>query len=299
MLKRNEIRVRDPYIVLDNGCYYLYATTGDTTLSYYTSTDLENWQPGGVAFEIPQDFWAYRDVWAAEVHKYRGRFYLFVSLLGRNGLRGTQIAVADTPAGPFLPVADHAATPLSQSCIDGTLYVEDGIPYIVYSHDWPDHFVPEKDAYVGQICAARLSEDLTAMVGTPWVLFDSDESPISKATPHRMMWENKMVTRYGTDAPFFRTLSNGTLLMTWSPYLQDNYVVLSVISPSGRLRGPWTHVAKPLFKDNGGHAMFFHRADGVLCMCLHAPEAPMLERAHIYEMAEKDGLLVVKKELKL
>ena len=154
MLKRSDIRVRDPYIVFEDGRYYLYATTGETTMSYYTSEDMENWELGGTAFEIPADFWAYKDVWASEVHKYRGRFYLFVSLLGKNGLRGTQIAVADTPAGPFLPLTDRAVTPAAQSCIDGTLYVQDSVPYIVYSHDWPDNFVEEKGAYVGEICAA-------------------------------------------------------------------------------------------------------------------------------------------------
>ena len=82
MLKRLDIRVRDPYIVFEDGVYYLYATTGETTMSYYTSTDMENWEAGGPAFVIPKDFWAYKDVWASEVHKYNGRFYLFVSLLG-------------------------------------------------------------------------------------------------------------------------------------------------------------------------------------------------------------------------
>ena len=28
MLKREDIRVRDPFIVLDDGVYYMYATTG-------------------------------------------------------------------------------------------------------------------------------------------------------------------------------------------------------------------------------------------------------------------------------
>ena len=88
-MKRSEIRVRDPYIVLDGGTYYLYATTGETTQSYYVSDDLEDWEYGGVSFEIPEDFWAYKDVWAGEVHKYKDRFYLFVSLLGRNGIRGS------------------------------------------------------------------------------------------------------------------------------------------------------------------------------------------------------------------
>ena len=64
MLKRRDIRVRDPFIVLDDGKYYLYATSGERTMSYYVSDDLENWEEGGIAFEIPDNFWAYKDVWA-------------------------------------------------------------------------------------------------------------------------------------------------------------------------------------------------------------------------------------------
>ena len=55
MLKRSEIRVRDPYVVLHEGTYYLYCTTGARTLSYYVSDDLEHWELGGTAFEIPDD----------------------------------------------------------------------------------------------------------------------------------------------------------------------------------------------------------------------------------------------------
>lgn len=294
MLLRKDIRVRDPYIVLENDTYYLYATTGETTLSFYTSPDLETWEFGGTAFEIPDDFWAYKDVWAGEVHKYKGRFYLFVSLLGKNGLRGTQIAVSDTPSGPFLPLTDRAVTPAAQSCIDGTLFVQDGIPYIIYSHDWPDHYVADKDAFVGEICAAQLRDDLTSIVGEPWVIFSSDSSPISAKTPHRMVRNGENIVRYGSDAPFVQALSDGTLLLTWSPYLNDNYVVLSAVARSGSIKGPWTHIPVPLFDRNGGHAMFFTTVEGKHCMCLHAPEQHMLERACIFEVGEKDGTLCIK-----
>lgn len=297
MLKRNEIRVRDPFIVFEQGQYYMYATTGEMTLSYYTTTDLESWEYGGVAFEIPADFWAYQDVWAAEVHKYRGRFYLFVSLLGKDGLRGTQIAVADTPKGPFIPLVDHAVTPKEQSCIDGTFYIQDGVPYIIYSHDWPDHYIAEEDAYIGEICAAQLREDLTEIVGEPWVLFASNESPISRKTPDHMVWNGKNIIRYGSDAPFVQKLSDGSLILTWSPYLNDNYVVLSAISKSGNIQGPWEHMPIPLYDQNGGHAMFFNSAQGKCYMCIHVPEQHMLERAHIFEVTEKDGNLCIVKEI--
>ena len=297
MIKRSELRVRDPFILLHEGRYYLYVTTGETTLSYYTSRNLEDWEPGGVAFEIPEGFWAYRDVWAAEVHGYRGKFYLFVSLLGRSGLRGTQVAVCDTPSGPFTPLTASAVTPQNQSCIDGTLYIHKGVPYIFYSHDWPDNYEPEKEAYVGQICGARLREDLTGMEGEPWVLFSSDESPYSGANPHRITWEGKQTLRYGSDAPFVQALSDGRLLLTWSPYLRDNYVVLCAVSESGDVRGPWNHLETPLYDKNGGHAMFFRDLEAHHCMCLHAPEAEMLERAHIFAVEDKNGALSIAREM--
>lgn len=296
-MKRCDIRIRDPFILQENGVYYMYATSGEKTLSYYRSQDLENWEEGKVVFEIPEDFWAYKDVWAGEVHKYKGKYYLFVSLLGKNGLRGTQIAVSDKPDGEFIPLVDRAVTPLDQSCIDGTLFVCDEKPFIIYSRDWPSHYVKEKEAYIGEIWCAELTEDLTSMKGTPMRLFASDEAPISKATPDKMTWEGREIKRHGSDAPFVQRLSNGTLYLTWSPYLNDHYVVLGAISKSGNIFGPWEHLDAPLFEDNGGHAMFFQDARGRKVMCIHAPECVKMERAHLYHIGEDENKLKILSEI--
>ena len=122
MLKRSDIRVRDPYILYESGVYYMYTTSTTKELSCYKSTDLENWEEGGVIFEITDDSWACKDLWAPEVHKYKGRYYLFISILGKNGLRGTQIAACDSPCGRFIPLVNRPVTPIKQSCIDGTLF---------------------------------------------------------------------------------------------------------------------------------------------------------------------------------
>ena len=297
MLKRQDIRVRDPYILYEDGCYYMYATSGERTFSYYYSRDLEEWEEGGIAFEIPEDFWAYKDVWAGEVHKYRGRFYLFVSLLGKNGLRGTQVAVSDTPRGRFVPLIDRAVTPLDQSCIDGTLYVHEGKPYILYSHDWPDNYDESIEAYVGEIWAAELDCDLRSIVGQPQRLFRSDEVPISKQTPHHIVMNGQKTMRYGSDAPFVQKMSDGKLFLTWSPYLNGNYVVLGAVSESGEVLGKWKHLESPLFDQNGGHAMFFDDALGRRLMCIHAPEAHLQERAHLFFAEEKEGKMVLTGEL--
>ena len=294
-MNRKDIRVRDPYILVEGGVYYLYSTTGSAdgkTVVVYQSFDLEEWDAPTVVYTLSTDTWKQTELWAPEVHAYRGRYYLFLSIKGKNGLRGTEISVSDTPMGPFLPIADRAATPLDKSCIDGTLFVDGGTPYIVYSRDWPDHFVPEKDAYVGQICAVALSEDLTTPVGEPFCLFESTDCPYSAKTPSFTHWEGKNVLRYGSDAPFINRLSDGRLFLTWSPFPGNNYVVLGAVADD--LRGPWMHLDPPLFDANGGHAMFFTDFDGTKKMCIHHPERHMEERAKIMTVAERDGCLIVR-----
>lgn len=297
MPSRQEFRVRDPYIVNHDGLYYLYVSRAPKTVLYYTSRDLDNWEMGEDIFTIPDDSWAYVDVWASEVHKYNGKFYLFVSLKGKNELRGTQVAVSDTPRGPFVPVVNGPITPKEQSCIDATLYVENDIPYVVYSHDWPDNYVEEKGGYVGELWAAPVDTQLKGITGEPFRLFASDESPISAKTPHHILYNDKETIRYGSDAPFLQKLSDGRLLLTWSPYLDGNYVVLSVVSASGSIRGTWEHLEKPLFDNNGGHAMFFEDFEGNNVMCIHQPESPPMERVHLYRVKEINGELTVIDEI--
>ncbi len=293
----SEIRIRDPFVVAHENTYYLYGTIGEDrgerSLYTYESQDLVHWDNKCTIFTLSEDGWAKGELWAPEVHRYNGKFYLFVSILGKNGLRGTQIAVCDTPNGTFLPLVDAPATPAGQSCIDGTLYVEDGVPYMVYSHDWPDCYYPEKGVYIGDICAIQLTPDLSASVGEPFLLFSSIEVPLSAVAPVTHPFEGKMVTRYGSDGPFLQTLSDGTLYLTWSPIPGGNYVVLGAVSESGKLRGPWRHLDTPLYDQHGGHAMFFTDFSGQRKMAIHAPERYPDERACLLDVTERDGILVL------
>ncbi len=297
MLRRSDIRIRDPFILRDGAAYYLYGTTTDamteSRLSVFRSSDLETFTEPKTIFTPDTDAWALRELWAPEVHRYGGKFYLFVSILGKSGKRGVQIAVSDTPDGTFTPIADHPATPTENSCIDGTLYVEDGVPYIVYSLDWPFNYLEAEDIYSGEIWAMALTADLREPAGEPFRLFRSMDAPCSAGKPNVTQWQGKRAVRYGSDAPFLYRLKNGRLLILWSPYPVDTYVVCSAVSDSGSIRGTFRHRDTPVFGMNGGHPMLFTDTSGDLRMSIHLPERWNQERAVFLHVRETDDSLEV------
>ena len=274
MLKREDIRIRDPFILVDqeHQCYYMYGTTAlevgsldaKNTFSVYRSTDLENFDDPKVIFDGGKiGFWADRDFWAPEVHKYNGRYYLFGSCKSENRCRATQIFVCDTPDGTFEPLTDDPITPMDWDCLDGTFWVENGIPYIVFSHEWTQ-------IGDGEIWAMPLTKDLKQPAGAPVLLFRASENP--DVSPLRG-------NSYVTDGPFLY-VENGKLTMIWSSFYRGRYLVLQAQSDS--VTGAWTHQGSR-FDFDGGHAMLFERLDGKRMISLHRPNSPGDERAFFYE----------------
>ena len=276
MLKREEIRIRDPFIYTDteNGCYYMYGTTAlvagsgraGNTFSVYRTQDLENFEEPKVVVDGEKvKLWADRDFWAPEVHKYKGRYYLFGSCITDGRCRGTHIFVCDTPDGEFLPLSEKPVTPADWYCLDGTLWVENDIPYIVFCHEWTQ-------VTVGEICALQLSDDLSHAVGEPVVLFRASESP-------NVSEFGRGTGRYVTDGPFLYS-EDGKLNMIWSSFHKGKYQVL--LAQSNSIKDKWEH-KECRFDFDGGHAMLFDRLDGVKMISLHSPNKIDMERAFFLE----------------
>ena len=274
MLKREYIRIRDPYILPDHEqkCYYMYGTTAleigsldaKNTFSVYRSTDLENFEGPKVIFDGDKiGFWADRDFWAPEVHKYNGKYYLFGSCKSEDRCRATQIFVCDTPDGTFVPLTEDPITPKDWDCLDGTFWVENGTPYIVFSHEWTQ-------VGDGEIWAMPLTDDLKQPAGEPFLLFRASENP--EVSPLQD-------DAYVTDGPFLYT-EDGKLVMIWSSFYRGRYLVLQATSTS--IDGKWTHGGSR-FDFDGGHAMLFERFDGKRMISLHSPNKPTYERAFFYE----------------
>lgn len=278
-----EINIRDPFVLPFDGKYYLYGTRGETAwttaqgLDVYTSDDLENWSEAHECFSVPKGFWANKEIWAPEVHAYNGSFYMFVSLRSDTRPRGTQILKSDSPMGPFLPFTDDAITPREWEALDGTFYVDkNGEPYIVFCHEW----VQVKD---GQICAMKLTRDLSAPAGEPVVLFTASQPE----------WADKTREAFITDGPFMYRTKCGRLLMIWSTFTQSGYVQAVAYSDNGEIDGNWINDSL-LFEENGGHGMIFDAYDGKKYLILHSPNENPLERPVLLEIAEENGNLKLK-----
>ena len=135
-MKREDILIRDPYVLVHEGKYYMYWTRSLTTwkkpddlnelgFDVYISDDLINWSEPIEVFKRPNDFWSNQNFWAPEVHRYQGKFFLFATFYNKDlNKRGTQILVADKPTGPFVVHSPDIVTPPDWACLDGTLYVD-------------------------------------------------------------------------------------------------------------------------------------------------------------------------------
>lgn len=285
-----DFRIRDPYVLAETNRYYLYETKpwyGGVSVKVRTSADLKCWSEQAVVMEMPEDVQC-TALWAPEVHKYNGKYYLLVTVTEEKGARpiaamgekveekdlvprGTWGFVSDLPTGPFKPLKRGPLPPVELMTLDGTLYVEEGKPYLVYCHEWCQ-------TGNGTIEYARLTDDLTCFAERPRVLLTANET---------LAGAGKV-----TDGCFlYRSETSGVLHLIWSNFVEgQGYCVLTRHSLSGLLAGPWSE-DRILFGENGGHGMIFRSIDGKLLLSLHQPNEDGKERLKLYALQEYDGYL--------
>ncbi|MGT2427154.1 glycoside hydrolase family 43 protein [Amnibacterium kyonggiense] len=323
-MRLTDFSVRDPYVVVDATSkeYLLYATNDPARTGIpgagtmvYRSRDLTHWSAPTVVFQPAPGLWARSGAWAPEVHRWRGRWYLFVTLHDRSKplaqpkpdadslpaqlpqyRRGTMIAVSDSLLGPFTVIDPTApVAPAAFMTLDGTLFEDDrGKPWMVYAHEW----VQKLD---GTMEAIPLHQDLSGAAGKPIHLFKgSDATWIAQEIPSPSA---NQLPPYVTDGPQLLRLPGGALAMLWSTYektvngpdgvVTGHYVVTSAVSPSGKLRGPWIQ-RQPLLRGDTGHGMVFRtlaaegRPSRPLLVVHHGTRTP---HARLYEIElRRDGL---------
>lgn len=279
MMRRNEVHIRDPFVLKESGKYYLYGTEGvnawgGKALGFfvYVSEDLENFERKCV-FTPSTTFWADEHYWAPEVHKIDEKFYMFASFHKEGCLRRSQILVCDKPDGTFLPL-NEPLTPPDLQCLDATYFNDGKKQYTIFCHEW----VQCQD---GEMCLVEIDENFK-ICSPVQVLFHASEAPWTQSFDGN---------NYITDGPFIYRLKNGNLLMLWSSHSPTGYAMGMAVAD--KIQGPWKHIAKPLISSDGGHGMIFEDGDK-LFLTYHMPNNSPMERPFFVEIYEEDGILKLK-----
>ncbi len=312
LIVSDSIRIRDPYIFADTNSmtYYMYAqmqnrlqreaTKGgegrnQQGVEVYTSKDLKHWTAPKAVLELADDFWARKSVWAPEVHAYKGQYYLFVTLTSTEKItetphpkndetqwkRGTHIFRSSSLEGPFVAMQSAAHTPADWMSLDGTLWEENGTPYMVFCHEWAQ-------VEDGTMEVVELSADLSEPIGKPRFLFKASEASWVRNMKNVGIKRNGLVT----DGTFFYQNRKGELLMLWSSFGEQRYAMAMARSQSGSVFGPWEQIEPPIITADGGHGMLFEDFEGQLLLAWHQPNGGLRERLHLQPVREnEEGLL--------
>ncbi|MFB3776210.1 MAG: family 43 glycosylhydrolase [Bryobacteraceae bacterium] len=303
-LKLAAIPARDPSLLADaeSKTYYLYTSAEAPAAGVvaYRSKNLAAWEGPLHIFQVPAGTWANpaQGAFDPEVHAYRGRYYLFVTLANGerivkqppeswrvNSMRGVQVFVSDSPQGPFAPIpqsADKPYTPEGFVAFDGTLYVEGDLAFLIYAHDWTQ----QVDA---NIEAVRLKADLSAPAEDALYLFKGSDAP--------WLREQTATSRdpryYPAGGPFLYRTRNKNLVMIWSAPRDGKSAVALARSLTGKVRGPWVQGAT-LLADDSAQGSIFRTFDGRLMMLVRQPSEGADSRARLVELEDTGDTVRVK-----
>ncbi|MFZ4262012.1 family 43 glycosylhydrolase [Sphingobacterium sp. HJSM2_6] len=226
LIKTEDLPIRDPFVITDKkeNRYLLYKSQSVKLdngkivggVAAYESTDMQNWKGPIQVLQIPEENTLNGGIWAPEVHEYQGHYYIFATINTDKTwkaakadwppyqYRSVQIFKADNPLGPFKSFAKDPHLDMKDMTLDGTLWVEKGIPYMIYCHEW----VQIND---GTMELIALEKDLSKTKGKSKTLFKASEAKWSTGTRHK-----DQTRSYVTDGCYVYQSKTGELLMIWS-----------------------------------------------------------------------------------
>lgn len=282
IIETNINKLRDPFVLAENGMYYMYGTDW---VCYKSSGDLKHWTKSQKELVVRPDECDGNE-WAPEVHKFKGKYYMFTTYhSSKTNRRGCTILKSNEPDGPFAEITNGHITPHDWDSIDGTFYLdENGQPWMVFVHEWVS-----TDDNVGRMAVAKLSDDLTHFISEPIELFRAD-APV---------WARNGVT----DGCFMYKTKDNQLLMLWSNFCEQGYCVGIARSKNGKIDGEWVQDDNLLFSReisgqyDGGHGMIFTDFNGQMYLSIHSPNSPVgdrLEKPVLIALSEENGTVVCK-----
>lgn len=271
----DSIQLSDPFILADeeSETYYLTGTGG----LLWKSKDLKKWNGPYNYIKIDTTSWMGSTpmIWAPELHKYNNKYYCITTFTNTKTIietnparydvprRSVHILVANKPEGPYQPINSNNYLPEEWATLDGTLWVENDKPYLVFSHDW-------MQLVDGAIKYVQLTQDLSEIDGDIHSLFNASEALWSRDMQAiGELTYGKALTGHVSDGPFVFRTHTGKLGMLWSSWGEQRYAQGVAYSESGSINGPWKQIDTPINRYNSGHAMIFRTLNGEPMMIMH------------------------------
>jgi len=236
-----DMMLADPFILEDNGLYYIYGTGAKDGILVYKSKDLKHWSgPCGATNGLAlhqKDTGSEKNFWAPEVYKIGGHY-----LMAFSGDEQIRYAVSDSPTGPF--VQDEKKSYLDEKGIDSHIFVDDdGTPYMFWVR-----FTGGNVIYV-----AEMTKDLKQIkMETVKRLIDAKDNTWERTTaePMATVAEGPFVIKH--DGIYYLTYS-------CNHFMSPDYAVGYATAKSPF--GPWTRFeGNPILYKHGGYTGTGHHA---------------------------------------
>ncbi len=251
----------DPFILYDEGYYYMYATSIGTGFKVWKTSNPTSWSSAGVAYSKSPSSFGEINYWAPEVYKYNGKYYMFYSAQYTLDNGKTRMAIgcasSESPTGPFTDMVPKK--PLfspDYSVIDANvLFDKSGKIYLYYARDCSDNIINGK--HISQIYGVELSPDFKGVIGEPVLLATPTDS-----------WETASGNYMWNEGPCVFERNGKYYMMYSANYYEDsNYSVGCAVSdsPLGEYK---KYKNNPVLKGDGkkvsgsGHNNIFSSPDG-------------------------------------
>lgn len=128
----NQLLLADPFILEEDGWYYIYGTHSPNGIVVYRSQDLKSWSDlcgnaeEGLALH-KDDVWGDKWFWAPEVYRIGNKYLMTYSCQEH-----ICYAESDSPCGPFVQKTQKPYLPQEKG-IDSSIFIDDnGKPYMFW-----------------------------------------------------------------------------------------------------------------------------------------------------------------------
>lgn len=263
MIKTDITNIGDPFILLHDGTYYMYATSAPDGFLYFKSDNLIDWENCGYAYKGGK--YGEKDYWAPEVYERNGKFYMIFTARWKekHSLR-IFVAVSDSPEGPFVDYTDGPLFDFGYAAIDATLFKDDdGKDYLYFVRDCSEQIID--GVHTSSIYVCEISEDLRTLLGEPTMISIPDAA-----------WEKKISSEWRWNEGPCVLKRNGKYILNYSVNCYDSLYYSVGASESVSPKGPFIkYENNPILKykegefSGPGHNSFFYDKSGRLLTAFH------------------------------